>query len=163
MRDTNYYTYETALGGIVIVADKKSITHIKRDKDLDMSAFGAREKSSLTDMAACQLGEYFARERKEFDLPLDPGGTDFQKAVWTALREISFGETRTYKQIAEMIGKPKACRAVGMANNKNPIWIVIPCHRVIGADGSLVGYGGGLKMKEKLLNLEGARNTARRL
>ena len=94
--------------------------------------------------AAKQLNEYLAGKRKVFDLPLDPEGTQFQKAVWKALTGIPFGETRTYRNIAESVGNPKACRAVGMANNKNPIAILIPCHRVIGADGKLVGYAGGL-------------------
>ena len=101
-----------------------------------------------------QMGEYFEGERKEFDLPLRPEGTDFQKKVWNALLEIPFGETRSYQDIANAVGSPKACRAVGMANHQNPIIIVIPCHRVIGKNGKLVGYGGGLSMKEKLLLLE---------
>ncbi len=91
-----------------------------------------------------------------FDLPLEPAGTEFQKSVWVALQAIPYGETRSYGDMARQIGNPKACRAVGMANNRNPISIVIPCHRVIGADGSLVGYGGGLDLKQKLLTLEGA-------
>ena len=101
-----------------------------------------------------QMGEYFEGKRKEFDLPLRPEGTDFQKKVWNALLEIPFGETRSYQDIANAVGSPKACRAVGMANHQNPIIIVIPCHRVIGKNGKLVGYGGGLSMKEKLLLLE---------
>ena len=101
-----------------------------------------------------QMKEYFEGERKEFDLPLRPEGTDFQKKVWNALLEIPFGETRSYQDIANAVGSPKACRAVGMANHQNPIIIVIPCHRVIGKNGKLVGYGGGLSMKEKLLLLE---------
>ena len=101
-----------------------------------------------------QMKEYFEGERKEFDLPLRPEGTDFQKKVWNALLEIPFGETRSYQDIANAVGSPKACRAVGMANHQNPIIIVIPCHRVIGKSGKLVGYGGGLSMKEKLLLLE---------
>ena len=93
-------------------------------------------------------------KRKSFDLPLKPEGTEFQKKVWNALLDIPYGETRSYKDIAVAIGNPKACRAVGMANNRNPISIIIPCHRVIGANGSLVGYGGGLPIKIELLNLE---------
>lgn len=104
--------------------------------------------------AADQLAEYFAGRRKEFDLPLNPEGTDFQRKIWNALQKIPFGETRSYKQLAEMAGSGKACRAVGGANNKNPLPVFIPCHRVIGADGSLVGYGGGLKIKQFLLELE---------
>ena len=101
-----------------------------------------------------QLDEYFRGERKTFDLPLAPKGTDFQKKVWNALQEIPYGETRTYGEIAAAVGNPKAARAVGMANNKNPIGIIIPCHRVVGADGKLVGYAGGMDKKEWLLQLE---------
>ena len=101
-----------------------------------------------------QFAEYFAGKRKKFELPLAPEATPFQKKVLRALQSIPFGQTRSYGQIARAIGQPKAARAVGMANNRNPISIIIPCHRVIGANGKLVGYGGGLKNKEKLLTLE---------
>jgi methylated-DNA-[protein]-cysteine S-methyltransferase len=103
---------------------------------------------------AAQLAEYFDGKRKTFNLPLAPEGTEFQKSVWQALQTIPFGETRSYGEIAAQIGKPQASRAVGMANNRNPIVIIIPCHRVIGHDGNLTGYGGGLKVKEFLLHLE---------
>lgn len=103
---------------------------------------------------AQELSEYFAGNRKEFDIPLNPKGTDFQKSVWNALCTIPYGKTMSYGQVAAQIGNPKASRAVGMANNKNPIPILIPCHRVIGANGKLVGYGGGIWMKQKLLELE---------
>ncbi len=109
---------------------------------------------ALTDLVIAQLDEYFAGERKTFDFPMALYGTEFQKTVWKALCAIPYGETRTYGQIASAIGNPRASRAVGMANNRNPISIVVPCHRVIGANGSLVGYGGGLAMKEGLLALE---------
>lgn len=101
-----------------------------------------------------QLQEYFSGIRKIFDLPLAPIGTEFQKKVWSALLEIPYGKTNSYKEISKIIGNIKACRAVGMANNKNPILILIPCHRVIGTNDKLVGYAGGLDAKEKLLNLE---------
>lgn len=101
-----------------------------------------------------QLGEYFSGDRREFDIPLDMEGTDFQKKVWHALTEIPYGETRSYGFIAAAIGNPKAARAVGMANNRNPISVIVPCHRVVGADGNLVGYGGGLENKSFLLKLE---------
>lgn len=101
-----------------------------------------------------QLREYFAGRRKVFDLPLDLQGTEFQKLVWQALRDIPYGATRSYGEIARVIGRPKAARAVGMANHVNPIVIVVPCHRVIGADGRLTGYGGGLDKKEYLLKHE---------
>jgi len=111
-------------------------------------------ETELLKEASRQLAEYLDGFRKTFDLPLNPQGTEFQKKVWNALCDIPYGEIRSYKQIAEAVGNPKASRAVGMANNRNPIMIFIPCHRVIGSNGSLVGYGGGLDMKEKLLSLE---------
>lgn len=110
-----------------------------------------------------QLEEYFAGKRREFDLPLAPQGTPFQRRVWNALTKIPFGKAVSYSDIAERIGNPNAVRAVGLANGRNPIPIVIPCHRVIGKDGSLTGYGGGLPIKEKLLQLEGiAYNEGRK-
>lgn len=101
-----------------------------------------------------QLAEYFARTRRSFDLPLDPVGTEFQLAAWEALRAIPYGQTRSYGEQAHAIGRPKAVRAVGAANGRNPISIVVPCHRVIGASGSLTGFGGGLPAKRYLLELE---------
>lgn len=118
------------------------------DRDLPSQAKEVLEK------AEWQLKEYFAGERKVFDLPLAPKGSEFQHKVWRALQEIPYGETRSYGQIAEAVGNPKASRAVGMANHRNPISIIVPCHRVIGADGRLVGFGGGLGVKEALLQLE---------
>lgn len=110
--------------------------------------------SALAQSVFQQLDEYFAGKRKTFDFPYRLHGTPFQEKVWKALKEIPYGETRSYKDIAEAIGHPKAYRAVGMANHANPIFIAIPCHRVIGAKGNLVGYGGGLGMKKALLDLE---------
>jgi methylated-DNA-[protein]-cysteine S-methyltransferase len=104
--------------------------------------------------AFAQIGEYLAGRRKSFDLPLHAEGTPFMRRVWDALRRIPYGETRSYKDIAAAIGQPGAARAVGMANNRNPIALIIPCHRVIGADGTLVGFGGGLELKRRLLDLE---------
>lgn len=106
--------------------------------------------------SARQLREYFARKRRVFEIPLDLQGTEFQKTVWRQLQEIPFGETRSYAQIAQAVGRPKAVRAVGAANGSNPAAIVVPCHRVIGSGGSLTGYGGGLPLKKRLLELEGA-------
>jgi methylated-DNA-[protein]-cysteine S-methyltransferase len=103
-----------------------------------------------------ELEEYLAGKRREFSFPLDLRGTDFQVACWNALLAIPYGETRTYGDIARAVGKPTGFRAVGMANNRNPIAIVVPCHRVIASDGTLCGYGGGLDLKRKLLELEGA-------
>jgi methylated-DNA-[protein]-cysteine S-methyltransferase len=103
-----------------------------------------------------QLDEYFGGRRHAFDLPLSPHGTEFQKKVWTTLASIPYGETISYAQLASRVGKPTAMRAVGAANGRNPLPIVLPCHRVIGADGSLTGFGGGLPTKQYLLKLEGA-------
>jgi O-6-methylguanine DNA methyltransferase len=103
-----------------------------------------------------ELKEYFAGRRRKFTFPLDLRGTDFQVACWRALLAIPYGETRSYADIARAVGKPNAFRAVGMANNRNPIAIVVPCHRVIASDGTLCGYGGGLEVKRRLLELEGA-------
>ena len=118
---------------------------------------GRMETSPLLLEAERQLKEYFRGERTQFDLPLAPKGTAFQQKVWDALRTIPYGETRSYGEIAAQIGNSKACRAVGMANNRNPLPIFIPCHRVIGADGALVGYGGGRNIKIALLELENNR------
>lgn len=112
------------------------------------------EGSLLLRKTEQELEEYFEGKRKEFDLPLHLHGTEFQKKVWEALRKIPYGETCSYLDIARMVGNPKACRAVGGANHRNPVMILVPCHRVIGADGSLTGYGGGLGVKQYLLELE---------
>ena len=101
-----------------------------------------------------QLEEYLAGERTEFDVPLCPRGTPFQQKVWQTLQTIPYGQTRSYGEIAEQIGRPKACRAVGMANHANPILVLIPCHRVVGKNGSLTGYTAGLELKQRLLELE---------
>lgn len=113
-----------------------------------------RHDPELFGAAQAQLEEYFAGERKSFDLPLRPSGTTFQEAVWQALLTIPYGDTRSYGDIAQQIGKPKAVRAVGTANGANPIALLVPCHRVIGANGSLTGFGGGLPTKQFLLGLE---------
>lgn len=108
----------------------------------------------LTDQVCLELNEYFAGRRQTFDFPLLLRGTEFQRKVWAALLAIPYGETRSYREIAEAVGSPRAFRAVGMANHNNPVSIAVPCHRVIGSDGRLVGYGGGLPLKERLLELE---------
>ena len=110
--------------------------------------------SPVSDLAHAQLQEYFSGKRRRFDFPICPVGTPFQLSVWEALRDIPYGEIRTYGQIASVIGKPGAARAVGMACNRNPLWIVIPCHRVVGSNHALTGYAGGLDMKRSLLALE---------
>lgn len=111
--------------------------------------------TAVTNLAFCQLTEYFQGKRRFFDFPMELQGTKFQVQVWKELQKIPYGETRTYKDIAVAIGKPNACRAVGMANHNNPLWIVVPCHRVIGSNKKLTGYAGGLFMKEALLRIEG--------
>jgi methylated-DNA-[protein]-cysteine S-methyltransferase len=135
------------------------------DFHLDRPAQGAENpEQPLLREAARQLAAYFAGSLRAFRLPLDPQGTDFQKRVWRELQTIPYGELRSYLDVAEAIGAPRAVRAVGAANGANPIPIVVPCHRVIGSSGKLVGYGGGLPLKERLLALEGAplREASRR-
>lgn len=143
------YYYEFPIGRIAVACDETGIT------DVAMGEVDAKEEENhLIHQAAKQLEEYFFGCRQEFNLPLSLQGTQFQQNVWGELMRIPYGETRSYGQIAERIGNPRACRAVGRANNRNRIIIIIPCHRVIGADGSLVGYGGGVDVKKKLLELE---------
>lgn len=147
----NLYFYDTNLGIIGIKDNNKAITEIFFSKD----KIGDNIKETdLIKECFRQLKEYFGGTRKEFNVPIEVKGTEFQNKVWKALLDIPYGETRSYKDIAIAVGNEKACRAVGMANNKNPISIIIPCHRVVGANGKLVGYGGGLDKKEKLLNIE---------
>ena len=149
----NSFYYDTKIGRIEIEENGEAITKIDYiQKDIEEAIDG--KETELLKKAIKQLNEYFEGKRSIFDLPLAPEGTEFQNKVWNALREIPFGETKSYGEIARIIGNEKASRAVGMANNKNPIMIVIPCHRVIGANGKLAGYAGGLEVKEMLLNLE---------
>ena len=142
--------YPSPVGDIQLDWEDGAVTALK-NAGADAKADAPNE---LTKLVFRQLDEYFAGTRRTFDFPYRLHGTPFQEAVWAALREIPYGETRSYKDIAEAIGHPKAFRAVGMANHANPIFIAIPCYRVIGASGSLVGYGGGLEMKRALLELE---------
>lgn len=143
---------KTSIGIIAIEDDGEAIVRVF----LNTRESPTKKASSpLVEKAFRQLDEYLAGKRTEFDLPLRPAGTPFMESVWKALQNIPYGTTASYKDIAEAIGRPKACRAVGLANNRNPIAIFIPCHRVIGKNGSLTGYAGGLPMKEKLLKLEG--------
>lgn len=139
-------------GVITIAANEKGILAV-RFGDF-RSDFDEERKTPMLQEACDQLEDYFQGNRRCFDLPLMLEGTAFQKQVWQALLEIPYGETATYGQIAEKIGNPKAARAVGMANHNNPIAIIVPCHRVIGANGSLTGYAGGLNQKAMLLELE---------
>ncbi|MDR2800856.1 MAG: methylated-DNA--[protein]-cysteine S-methyltransferase [Desulfovibrio sp.] len=149
--------YDSPAGLLRLVAEDGALTGLSfvREDAADMSRAAPVSPGSRLLAAAClQLGEYFAGRRRVFDLFLNPRGTDFQREVWDALRAIPFGETRSYAQVAAAVGRPRAFRAVGSANNKNPVGIIIPCHRVIGADGSLVGYAAGLERKRFLLDLE---------
>ncbi|MEW9077431.1 methylated-DNA--[protein]-cysteine S-methyltransferase [Terrisporobacter glycolicus] len=147
----NIFFYETEIGIIGIRENNKSITDIFFSK---VDTNDNIEETDLIKECFKQLKEYFEGNRRKFDLPLETRGTEFQKKVWDELLKIPYGETKSYKDIAIAIGNEKACRAIGMANNKNHIPIIIPCHRVIGSNGKLVGYAGGLNVKEKLLNIE---------
>jgi len=150
----NYAIYYSPFGPMKIVYNKNKIISIKIDKNIDAKVIKNEISTALTNKVTTQLDEYFDGKRKTFDFEYELIGTPFQIKVWNALTTIAYGETKTYKDIAIAIGNKKAARAVGMANNKNPITIVIPCHRVIGANGKLVGYFGGLNMKKSLLELE---------
>lgn len=148
---SSVFFYETDLGIIGIRENNKAITDIYFSKDnIDDNI----EETDLIKECFKQLKEYFEGSRRKFDLPIEMNGTQFQKKIWKELLKIPYGETRSYKDIAISIGNEKACRAIGMANNKNHIPIIIPCHRVIGYNGKLVGYAGGIDIKEKLLNIE---------
>ena len=146
--------YHSPVGDIRLEYEDGAVTALK-NAGADVKADAPNE---LTELVFRQLDEYFVGTRRTFDFPYRLHGTPFQQKVWAALRDIPYGETRSYKDIAEAIGRPKAFRAVGMANHANPIFIAIPCHRVIGASGALVGYGGGLEMKKALLELEEANS-----
>jgi len=148
-----YFYYETPIGWITLEENGEGITGLSFGKAVPKNG-GNLEETPLLANAAAQLEEYFQGKRRDFELKLIPKGTPFQVGVWQALQEIPYGETRSYKEIAQGVGSGKGFRAVGMANNRNPIPIFIPCHRVIGANGSLVGYGGGLPVKVHLLDLE---------
>lgn len=152
----NYqFHYETAIGPLFIFSDGESIVRISFGPDVSGRYDVARhEEIPPIRRAFDQISEYLAGRRREFDLPLKAAGTDFQRKVWEVLSSIPYGERRSYKQVAAQVGNPRAVRAVGMANNRNPLPIVVPCHRVVGSDGKLVGYAGGLGIKEFLLGLE---------
>lgn len=156
----NVWYYHFPIGTIGIAEDGVGITDLFFKKDAAAGDLTERE-TPLLQKAAQQLQEYFTGGRKQFDLKLSLHGTEFQMADWKALQTIPYGETRSYRQIAQQIGSPKACRAVGMANNRNPVMIVVPCHRVVGHDGALVGYAGGLNVKEYLLHLEQVNSGGR--
>ncbi|WP_444945425.1 methylated-DNA--[protein]-cysteine S-methyltransferase [Microbulbifer sp. VTAC004] len=161
-----YESYTTELGEVAIAASGQvdegeargivSLQFCDSERPLRAGPGWKRETSDLIEKAAQQLREYIAGKRKNFDLPLAPRGTEFQRRVWDALLQIPFGETRSYSQQAQLLGQPRAIRAVARANGANPVAVIIPCHRVIGANGSLTGYAGGLPLKARLLKLEGA-------
>ncbi|MDN3612136.1 methylated-DNA--[protein]-cysteine S-methyltransferase [Vibrio ostreicida] len=152
----SYTTFDSPLGMVTVQANELGLTGVwfetqtTQPEELGTSQI----EHPILIKAIKQLQEYFLGERQEFDLPLSAEGTRFQKQVWKALTEIPFGEAWSYQQLAEMIGNPKAVRAVGAANGKNPISIIVPCHRVIGKNGQMTGYAGGLERKVALLNIE---------
>ena len=151
-------TIDSPVGPLVAIATERGLSHLlfSDGEDAARAHRPPDDPKPFADLAR-QLAEYFAGDRRSFDIELDPSGTEFQLLVWQGLRTIEFGETISYAELATRIGNTKAVRAVGGANNRNPISIVIPCHRVIGKDGSLVGYGGGIDRKRTLLDLEGHR------
>jgi len=159
--DTLFYSLvKSPLGAVLVVGDDEAVHRIsfcrgRNAVELDPAWVCATVKSSgVVCQAAAQISEYFAGERREFTFPVEPGGTEFQKQVWAELRRIPYGQTISYGELARRLGRPSAARAVGAANGRNPIPIAIPCHRVIGANGALVGFACGTDLKEALLRLE---------
>lgn len=153
------FYFDTSIGRIGIAEEDNFITNVIFENDkLPVKARNEQDmvvkQTELLKEAGLQLTEYLAGQRKDFTLPLAPEGTAFMKKVWECLCNIPYGETRSYRDVAEAAGNSKACRAVGLANNRNPIPLFIPCHRVIGTDGRLTGYRGGLELKNKLLEME---------
>jgi methylated-DNA-[protein]-cysteine S-methyltransferase len=157
-----YLWVESPVGPLRLVGGAAGLAAVLWEKQDPAESGFALEREDDRDpvlvQAARELREYFAGERREFSVPLDFTGTEFQNKVWRALRSIPFGETRSYGELAAQIGAPKASRAVGAANGRNPIPIILPCHRVIGSSGSLTGFGGGLPMKKQLLAHEQGRS-----
>ena len=163
MTDQLYCEYQSPIGPLLLVqAEQEGRTGLSQVTCHPQADWGLARPgdSPLLTQAQRQLEEYFAGQRRCFDLPLLERGTAFQLAAWQALRRIPYGQTRSYSQIAAAIGRPRACRAVGQANHNNPLLIITPCHRVVGANGSLTGFGGGLEMKRFLLELEGKTASA---
>jgi methylated-DNA-[protein]-cysteine S-methyltransferase len=157
--DLIYKHIESPVGRLQLGASSRGIVRLMWGASKLLTKAEAAPHAPLLLLAERQLGEYFACRRQRFDLPLDLRGTEFQRRVWQALLRIPYGETRSYKQLAESLGSPQACRAVGLANGRNPIGIIVPCHRVIGANGSLTGFAGGLERKRLLLDLENRRTA----
>jgi methylated-DNA-[protein]-cysteine S-methyltransferase len=154
-----YTTVESPIGELLLVGDGELLRGLHFQEGRRPVRIGESWKRAEEPFARVrdQLGEYFAGERVEFELPAAGAGTPFQRRVWAALSRIPYGETVSYGELARRIGRPAASRAVGMANGRNPISIIIPCHRVIGSDGALTGYGGGVERKRFLLELEASR------
>lgn len=152
-KNLQYCIYKSPVGKLLLAGDADGLQRVQFECNIKVDEKWCEDKESFKDVIQ-QLDEYFAGKRKSFNLSLNPQGTEFQKAVWKRLEQIEFGQTKFYAEIAEEIGNPKAARAIGMANNKNPIPIIIPCHRVIGKNGSLTGFAGGLDVKQQLLNIE---------
>lgn len=155
---TTWLTAPSPLGDLLLVSDGESLTHIRylavAPADRPLHPRSPAEAGGVLAVAADQLSEYFAGRRRSFDLPLRPAGTAFQREVWSAMTAIPFGATAGYGELAGRVGRPAASRAVGAACGRNPLPIVVPCHRVVGSDGSLTGYAGGLGIKRALLDLE---------
>ncbi|MFT5710269.1 MAG: methylated-DNA-[protein]-cysteine S-methyltransferase [Halioglobus sp.] len=152
----HYQLLDTPIGTLRLVSDGVALTKIEFPHQHTIASGETETTDPALLACAVQLIEYFAGERKTFKLPLNAGGTIFQIEVWSALADIPFGELRSYSDIAIAIDRPKAVRAVGAANGRNPLPIIVPCHRVIGSNGSLTGFAGGIPLKTKLLELEGA-------
>ena len=148
-----YCIYKSPIGQLLLAGDSEGLQKIQFECSIQVDESWQKNPENFKAVIQ-QLEEYFNQERQTFDLKLNPQGTGFQKQVWKRLEKIPFGETKYYGQIAEEIGNPKASRAIGMANNKNPIPIIIPCHRVIGKNGTLTGFASGLDIKQQLLNIE---------
>jgi methylated-DNA-[protein]-cysteine S-methyltransferase len=153
MAESRFATMPSPVGELTLTTDGTGLTGVYMGDHPRSAERGRRDEAALAD-AVEQLGAYFAGARRTFDLPLAPRGTPFQLKVWEGLRAIPYATTISYGELARRIGNPNASRAVGLANGRNPIGIIVPCHRVIGADGSLTGYGGGLANKRILLDLE---------
>lgn len=145
---------QSPVGPLELLATDRGLCRLHFDGKGREPLTGSPESGAVLDRAEAQLAEYFAGTRTHFDLPLDLCGTEFQLQVWAQLQAIPYGGTASYGDLARRLGRPGASRAVGMANNRNPVAIVVPCHRVVGADGSLTGYAGGLDRKRRLLDLE---------
>jgi methylated-DNA-[protein]-cysteine S-methyltransferase len=161
MEMLQYRTVDSPVGMLTLAGRNGRLRHLRMDdQTYEPSHEGWEAADGSFADAAAQLEAYFAGDLVEFDLELDMVGTEFQRRVWAALLTIPYGETRSYGQIAQQVGSPSAFRAVGLANGHNPIGIIVPCHRVIGANGSLTGYGGGIERKRSLLDLERKRTVA---